>query len=784
MKGKIRPENHLERQSVFPPRRDYSSLSMKDLLDARDAYHVYLSSLDNVVATAIGRYMIKEKDWYATHPPGESRPEDFPIVTEPRTMQNSVIKPWSWPAVLVFVRDWKDPKKLGGESVPRSLFLPDGRVIPTCVVLATPDESLPPAPVGPFHVSGLLGSGYSCIREHQGEQSLGTFSCLVQRGGTYYALTNRHVAGGEGEEVRAYVHGKYHRIGKTSSLAVDRLAMSNVFPLWSGPRVLLTLDAGLIQIDDIGDWTSQAFGIGEIGQIFDATEQSITLDLIGCPVRAFGGVSGLSEGEIRALFFRYESMGGFEYTTDVLIGSKKESADTDHPLTRPGDSGTLWFYDPSVRESEKKTEEGFENSAIHLQYGARARRLRPIAMQWGGQRVALPGGARSSFALGSFLSTVCRALDVEIIRSWSTGHDEYWGKLGHFAIGWKACEQLSGTLDVLMRNNQKRIGFGDDKLGKGSEFRMGRNDFVPLADVPDYVWIKSRPQEPVQHFADVDIHDIDGGPSMLEQCMQDPAKVSATVWKAYFDGFANAGVGPDEGCLPFRVWQLWEAMVNYVLQGDLLHYVAAAGVLAHYIGDASQPLHCSYKHHGKPPMKKVGHKYYPVPKDSDEFKAFKKTKAAKVHAIYEEGMLEVDTGKALEAINDAIAVTPKPQIQVASGHDAAVATVHLMNDSQDRLSPSKIISIDDPAATVKERSALLWSHPTVRNATVASIVDSVNLLALLWTSAWEKGGGNNLSPGLLVELEEPAVANVCRHEPDFVPSLSLKAYAESGKYEP
>ena len=35
---------------IFPPRRDYASLSIKDLLDAREAYHVHLSILNNVVA--------------------------------------------------------------------------------------------------------------------------------------------------------------------------------------------------------------------------------------------------------------------------------------------------------------------------------------------------------------------------------------------------------------------------------------------------------------------------------------------------------------------------------------------------------------------------------------------------------------------------------------------------------------------------------------------------------------------------------------------------------------
>ncbi len=41
--------------AIFPPRRDFTFLSIKDLLGAREAYHVYLASLENVVAPAIGR---------------------------------------------------------------------------------------------------------------------------------------------------------------------------------------------------------------------------------------------------------------------------------------------------------------------------------------------------------------------------------------------------------------------------------------------------------------------------------------------------------------------------------------------------------------------------------------------------------------------------------------------------------------------------------------------------------------------------------------------------------
>src|ERR1044071_2190897 len=96
----------------FPPQRDYSSLSIRDLLEAREAYHVHLAHLESVVATAIGRYRIRKGDWYDLHSPAEKCPPDFPRPKGARTLANSVVKPWSWPAVLVFVRHWLDRSAL------------------------------------------------------------------------------------------------------------------------------------------------------------------------------------------------------------------------------------------------------------------------------------------------------------------------------------------------------------------------------------------------------------------------------------------------------------------------------------------------------------------------------------------------------------------------------------------------------------------------------------------------------------------------------------------------
>src|SRR5690349_5393804 len=152
----------------FPPKRDYSSLSVRDLLDARDAYHVHLSHLANVVATAIGRYRIRTDDWYANHPQGD-KPVDpgYQPPTYPRTLYNSVIRPWSWPCVLVFVRDWIDRSSFGtghketepDQMVPGALFMPDGRVIPTCVIQVD-DGQEDSASQSLSFPRGIIGGGY------------------------------------------------------------------------------------------------------------------------------------------------------------------------------------------------------------------------------------------------------------------------------------------------------------------------------------------------------------------------------------------------------------------------------------------------------------------------------------------------------------------------------------------------------------------------------------------------------------------------------------------------
>ena len=102
----------------------------------------------NVVATAVGRYLLRIGDDDARtfaerrrEPPGR-RP--------PRTLDQVEVTSRSWPCVIVFVDEWMSEDEIHDapdEMVPRALYLPDGRVVPTCVVYARaepgPEQAAP-----------------------------------------------------------------------------------------------------------------------------------------------------------------------------------------------------------------------------------------------------------------------------------------------------------------------------------------------------------------------------------------------------------------------------------------------------------------------------------------------------------------------------------------------------------------------------------------------------------------------------------------------------------------
>src|SRR5689334_15476569 len=83
-----------------------SALSLRDLSEARDAYHVHLVNQPNVVATAIGRYLVRRGEYRPTAPRIGDVLDRRPGTSSPRTLPESVVASWSWPCVLVFVNHW------------------------------------------------------------------------------------------------------------------------------------------------------------------------------------------------------------------------------------------------------------------------------------------------------------------------------------------------------------------------------------------------------------------------------------------------------------------------------------------------------------------------------------------------------------------------------------------------------------------------------------------------------------------------------------------------------
>src|SRR5215813_2223212 len=220
MYGKVSAMNLQNYQDAS---NDYAALSLKDLIEARDAYHVHLMKHANVVATAVGRYRIRKEDSWPGATEGVLKHG-----TGERTLENSEVRPYSWPAVLVFVDRWVDPEEFspGGydpeEMVPRTIYLPDGRRVPICVIRSPRELTTDVTAPSIRYPLNNIGGGYPVILNVQGREHVATIACLVSDGHRVYALTNRHVTGEAGEVLYSRLGGKLERIGVTASKQLTR----------------------------------------------------------------------------------------------------------------------------------------------------------------------------------------------------------------------------------------------------------------------------------------------------------------------------------------------------------------------------------------------------------------------------------------------------------------------------------------------------------------------------------------------------------------------------------
>jgi hypothetical protein len=516
-------------------------------------------------------------------------------------------------------------------------------------------------------------------------------------------------------------------------------------------------------------------------------------------------------GRIWALFYRYKSVGGFEYVADVFIGPRPDEKpdnrkshakkfDAKKPRapkfqTHPGDSGTLWLLEPPPDKDDDDVKEDTAqkrpaDDVRSRPYGGRReikkKMLQPIAVQWGGHVFTDQAGAsRQSYALATLLSTVCERLEVDLIRDWGQELPEYWGTIGHFTIANMACRFVgkpTSRIRELMKNNLLNITFQvADITDKGTK-GLSKLDFVPLADVPDLVWKSGRfqrgprgnnPESP-NHFADMDERPPGGGKTLLELCDEDPKNnITPDFWIQHVRQFPSKdGKDPAKtaGLLPFRVWQIYDEMVRFVSARDVVSFVCAAGTLAHYVGDACQPLHISFMHHGDPAhpvLRTITHK---TGKKAGQTEQVDDSQG--VHEDYEQNMFKAKRGgemkSQLEAAVNAGGTKAKP---VNGGRDAGIRTAQMMQATFDRIRPPRLVKAYNDALKANKSKGeildLLWDK--FGKDTVQVMADGCRLLALLWESAWEQGGGDQKIKKL-VEIDRNDLINC------YKPGTFLQSY--------
>ena len=173
-------------------------------------------------------------------------------------------------------------------------------------------------------------------------------------------------------------------------------------------------------------------------------------------------------------------------------------------------------------------------------------------------------------------------LDVELVRDWNIGLPEYWGAVGHYTIANKAIQVIRNKrLKKLMDANLERITYDQEQITSKKMKGLSTRDFVPLADVPDMVWKVGRfkrggmssPEHP-NHFADMDKPGPDGR-TLLEITEQSADPLDIDTWRAYYTSVKDQS----RGLLPFRVWQIFQDMVQSIKDSQVARFVCGAGII-------------------------------------------------------------------------------------------------------------------------------------------------------------------------------------------------------------
>src|SRR5262249_66248 len=187
-----------------------------------------------------------------------------------------------------------------------------------------------------------------------------------------------------------------------------------------------------------------------------------------------------------------------------------------------------------------------------------------------------------------------------------------------------------------------------------------------------------------------------------------------------------------------------DEMVASLKRGRRGAFLCAAGILAHYLGDACQPLHISHLHHGRRPAEK------------------------RVHSVYEEDMVSRYAVEMIDGINTRL-VGFRPENDIKSGFEAAKVVVDLMTSVINRLHPNEIIKAFN-ANEGKTRIPGMWE--ALSEKTMDCMAEGCRCLATLWSSGWKQGGGKSIPVDKLKAIDKSLLKKFYTNV-EFLPSYNL-----------
>jgi hypothetical protein len=244
------------------------------------------------------------------------------------------------------------------------------------------------------------------------------------------------------------------------------------------------------------------------------------------------------------------------------------------------------------------------------------------------------------------------------------------------------------------------------------------------------------------------------GKTLMDLFNANHNSVDPDVWLEFY---ASLGGSTKPGALPFRVWQSFKVMVDALNDPhgpDVLTYVCAAGCMAHYVGDACQPLHVSRLHHGFPPLHSGTVPY-------------------EVHSVYETDMLNEHAGDVVQGLKARIATwNHQLQASIPNGRGAAIRVVELMKKTITTIPPEKLVTAYNEEHSPGARLNRLWSD--YGEKTMDCMFEGCRCMAEIWQSAWALGPTSlaQLPASKLVGLDRPQLSTLYRKS-TFLPSVSL-----------